>query len=130
MSRRVVVVGNGMAGARLVEELRRRDPDGAQVHPVVLGAEPHPAYNRVLLSTVLAGGLGTDAVRLQPAGWEARHGLDVRIGTTVVGIDRARQQVECADGSTEGYDVLVLATGSRPFLPPVPGLLDAQGTPA
>lgn len=130
MSRRVVVVGNGMAGARLVEELRRRDPDGAQVHPVVLGAEPHPAYNRVLLSTVLAGGLGADAVRLHPAGWAARHGLDVRTGTTVVGIDRARQQVECADGSTEGYDVLVLATGSRPFLPPVPGLLDAQGAPA
>lgn len=130
MSRRVVIVGNGMAGARLVDELRRRDPDGTHVRPVVLGEEPCPAYNRVLLSTVLAGGLTAESVRLKPAGWEAEHGLDVRTGTTVVGIDRGRQQVECSDGTRVDYDVLVLATGSRAWLPPVPGLTDAEGLPS
>lgn len=130
MSRRVVVVGNGMAGARLVDELRRRDPRGVHVRPVVLGEEPHAAYNRVLLSTVLAGGLGAEAVRLQPEGWAAAHGVDVRTGTTVVGIDRGHQQVECSDGTRVDYDVLVLATGSRAWLPPVEGLSDAEGLPA
>ena len=130
MTRRVVVVGNGMAAARLVDELRRRDPDGRQVAPLVLGQEPHPAYNRVLLSTVLAGGLDVDAVRLAPRDWHARNGVDVRTGVRVVSLDREQRTVTCDDGATEAYDVLVLATGSTPVLPPTPGLLDAAGGPA
>ena len=130
MSRRVVVVGNGMAAARLVDELRRRDPDGSQVAPLVVGEEPHPAYNRVLLSTVLAGGLDVDAVRLASRTWHADNGVDVRTGVRVTGIDREQRRVACDDGSTEAYDVLVLATGSTPVLPPVPGLVGAGGTPS
>lgn len=134
MSRRVVVVGNGMAGSRLVDELRRRDPHGAQVRSTVIGAEPHAAYNRVLLSTVLAGGLSADAVRLQPAGWAEQHGIDSRIGTLVLGIDRDARQVQCTDSNGQeslvDYDVLVLATGSRAHFPPVPGLCTAQDVPA
>ena len=134
MTRRVVVVGNGMAGARLVDELHRRDPGGTQVSSVVIGAEPHAAYNRVLLSTVLAGGLTAEAVRLQPEGWAERQGIDARTGITVLDIDRVHRQVRCRDAqdaeSVVDYDVLVLATGSRPFVPPVPGLRTAEGVPA
>src|SRR4051812_27306719 len=64
VSRRVVVAGHGMVGARFVEEVRRRDPKGVRIRLTVLGAEPRPAYNRVLLSTVLAGGLSAPAVEL------------------------------------------------------------------
>lgn len=134
MTRRVLVVGNGMAGARLVDELHRRDPEGVHMRPAIIGEEPRAAYNRVLLSTVLAGGLTADAVRLQPEGWEERHGIEVRTGTTVVGIDRSNRRVECLDtdgsGSTMDYDVLVLATGSRAWIPPVPGLSTREGMPA
>lgn len=130
MSRRVVVVGNGMAGARLVDELARRDPHGKQVNPLVLGAEPHAAYNRVLLSTVLAGGLSAEAITLPTP----RAGIEVRRNTTVHGIDRGQRQVRCTDGdgvpSIVDYDVLVLATGSRAWLPPVAGLCTAGGAPA
>lgn len=127
MTRRVVVVGGGMAASRFVDELRRRDPDGAQVAPLVIGEEPHQAYNRVLLSTVLAGGLTADAVRLQPAGWAERHGVEVRTGVRVTAVDRAARRVNCSDGSSAGYDVLVLATGSTPVVPATPGLRDDGG---
>lgn len=117
--RRIVVVGNGMVGARFVEEVRLRDRDVALT---VLGAEQHPAYNRVLLSTVLAGGLSADAVRLQPPEWSQRHGVELRTGVAAVAVDPALRLVRCADGRVERYDELVLATGSRAFLPPLPGV--------
>lgn len=79
-----MVIGNGMVGARFVEEVRRRDPDGARVSLTVLGAESHPAYNRVLLSTVLAGGLRPGMVALsergQPVPAPARPDEPVLIG--------------------------------------------------
>ena len=78
MSRRVVVVGNGMVGARFCDEVRRRDPDGRRVRLTVLGAEPQPAYNRVLLSTVLAGGLAARSVELYPGGWAAREYVSMK----------------------------------------------------
>lgn len=134
MTRRVVVVGNGMAGARLVHELHRRDASGSHVHLTIIGEEPRAAYNRVLLSTVLAGGLTAEAVRLRPEGWAERNGIEVHTGTTVLGIERSRRRVECLDsdgsGSTVDYDVLVLATGSRAWMPPVPGLNTRDGLPA
>ncbi|MCT2587331.1 FAD-dependent oxidoreductase [Actinophytocola gossypii] len=120
--RHVLVVGYGMAGARLAEEVRRRDPDGARVALTVVGEERHPAYNRVLLSGVLGGSLRTDSVRLQDPSWPARHHVDLRAGS-VTGVDRAARRVTLTDGSTVDYDVLVLATGSRPWLPPVEGLV-------
>jgi assimilatory nitrate reductase electron transfer subunit len=126
-ARQVVVVGYGMAGARLAEEIRQRDPDGQRVALTVLGAEPGPTYNRVLLSAVLAGSMTTDAVRLHDPGWAQRHGVDLRSGSPVTAIDRAARQVALADGSTLDYDALVLATGSRAWVPPTEGLVAEDG---
>lgn len=126
-SRRIVIVGYGMAGARLAEEIRRRDKDSVAV--TILGAEEHPAYNRILLSSVVGGGMTPEMVRLHDDGWAVRHDIDLRLGTAVTGIDRAARTVALDDGSTVDYDALVLATGSRPWLPPTEGLV-VDGMPA
>jgi assimilatory nitrate reductase electron transfer subunit len=110
-----------MAGARLAEEIRRRDSDGVQL--TVLGAESHPAYNRILLSSVVGGGMTPAMVRLHEPDWAQRHGIDLRTGTTVAGIDRVARTVSLTDGSAVDYDSLVLATGSRPWVPPCEGLV-------
>lgn len=123
--RRVVVVGNGMAGARLADELRRRD---ATLKITVIGEEPHPAYNRVLLSTVIGGGLGVDAVRLYPPGWHARHRVRLCTGVRVTEIDRQRSTVTTDDGGVHRYDTLVLATGSLSWTPPTTNLAAPDGT--
>lgn len=123
MSIRVVVVGYGMAGARLAEEIRRHDPDGIWVSVTILGAEPHPAYNRVLLSAVLGGSMSPDAVHLHDADWAGEHRIDLRTGVCVTGIDRTKGRVTVSDGSTVDYDTLVLATGAEPWLPPTEGLV-------
>jgi assimilatory nitrate reductase electron transfer subunit len=110
---RIVVVGYGMAGARLADELSITD------HEVtVLGAEPHPAYNRILLSSVLAGKHKSGDVAL------LTHGAKARTGVAVTGIDRGARVVSTLDEDFP-YDHLVLATGSRALVPPLPGLQDA-----
>ncbi|MBP2477227.1 assimilatory nitrate reductase electron transfer subunit [Crossiella equi] len=128
--RQVVVAGYGMAGARLAEEVRRREPDPGQLALTVLGAESEPAYNRVLLSGVLAGRLPGVGVHLQEPDWAQRSGVDLRLGVAATGLDRARREVTLADGSAVRYDALVLATGARPWLPPTPGLCGPDGAPA
>jgi assimilatory nitrate reductase electron transfer subunit len=115
---RVVIVGNGMAGARLAEELHRRGHTAI----TVLGEESHPAYNRILLSSVIGGSLNSQAIQLSDG-----SGVDVRLGTRVLGIDRTRRRVVTAD-STVDYDILVLATGSRAWIPPTDGLLAEDGS--
>ncbi|MYW74064.1 FAD-dependent oxidoreductase, partial [Pseudonocardia sp. SID8383] len=119
MSRRVVVIGHGMVGARFVEEVRRRDPDGERVTLTVLGAESRPAYNRVLLSTVLAGGLRPAMVALP-----AVDGVDLQTGVAATALDRTARVVHADDGTVHPYDELVLATGCRAWLPPADGLAD------
>jgi assimilatory nitrate reductase electron transfer subunit len=126
--RQVVVIGYGMAGARLAEEIRHRDPNGERVTLTVVGAEQQHAYNRVLLSSVLAGSMSTDSVRLHDAGWAERYGIDLRLGVSAVGIDRAARRVVLSDGSTVVYDALVLATGSRSWVPPTEGLVTEDGS--
>jgi assimilatory nitrate reductase electron transfer subunit len=126
--RRVVVVGNGMAGARLVDELRRRDPAGLSLHVTVIGEEPHPAYNRVLLSTVVGGALRVEAVRLYPEDWHVKHQVQLHTGVRVVDIDRDHRTVTTDDRQGHSYDVLVLATGSRSWTPPTEGLAAPDGT--
>ncbi|PRY46866.1 FAD-dependent oxidoreductase [Umezawaea tangerina] len=121
--RRVVVVGYGMAGARFADEVLRRD---SGVRLTVLGEEEHAAYNRVLLSSVVAGSMTPDSVRLHGSDWAARHGVDLRLGVEVTGVDRARRVV-LADGDEIPYDALVLATGARPWIPPTEGLQDPDG---
>ncbi|QRP45031.1 FAD-dependent oxidoreductase [Amycolatopsis sp. FDAARGOS 1241] len=125
-ARHVVVAGYGMAGARLADEIRRRDPDAERVRLTIVGAEPHPAYNRVLLSSVLAGGMTAATVRLHDEEWAARANVDLRVGESVVAIDRENRVVETT-GGVLGYDALVLATGAEPWLPPVDGLEPGPG---
>ncbi len=81
--RHVLVVGNGMAGARLAEEIRHRDPDATRFAVTVVGEEPHAAYNRVLLSTVVAGGITARDTRLKPDGWWAARHIEVVPGARV-----------------------------------------------
>ncbi|MFF6910808.1 NAD(P)/FAD-dependent oxidoreductase [Streptomyces sp. NPDC012389] len=115
----LVVVGHGMAGHRLVEEVRAGDRAG-RWRIVVAAEEPRPAYDRVALSSYLDGksaadlDLTTPRLRTDPL-------VDLRLNTRAVLIDRGARTVICADGTALGYDALVLATGSRPFVPPVPG---------
>src|SRR5215468_3152092 len=119
-SRRLVVVGNGMAGMRAVEELISRAPDRFEI--TVIGAEPHPNYNRILLSSVLAGEKTLDDIVLNPQDWYQRHGIRLIAGNRATAIDRAARQVALADGTAVPYDKLLIATGSRPLAPPIPGL--------
>ncbi|WP_166354734.1 FAD-dependent oxidoreductase [Phytoactinopolyspora limicola] len=123
---RVVIVGNGMAGSRLVQELRARDPQ-RHLHITVIGAEPDPAYNRILLSSVLAGSLTAADVEMVSPSWYASEGVDLRLGVAVEHVDRVRQRVLTTAGEHIGYDRLVLATGSRAWVPPIEGLVDELG---
>ena len=120
---KLVMIGNGMAGVRVLEEMLKISPDLYDI--TVFGAEPHPNYNRIMLSPVLAGEQTLDQIVLNPLSWYERHGITLHLGTTVTTIDRARRQVIAtrADGTTVSarYDRLILATGSTPFIPPVPG---------
>ncbi|MFI7573335.1 FAD-dependent oxidoreductase [Micromonospora sp. NPDC049497] len=116
MSEKIVIVGNGMAGARLASELHAR---GGDRKVTVLGAEPHRAYNRIMLSTLLAGKIGEPDVELAEV---AGQGVDLRFGVTATAIDRAARTVATDDGDRIAYDHLVLATGSRALVPPLPGL--------
>lgn len=120
MSRsRLVLVGNGMAGVRTLEELLQLAPG---LHDVtVFGAEPHPNYNRILLSPVLAGEQTLDDIVLNRPEWYRRHGITLHCGRSITAIDRRRRVVTADDGSEAPYDQLLLATGSVPFVPPVPG---------
>ncbi|HEX6469631.1 MAG TPA: FAD-dependent oxidoreductase [Streptosporangiaceae bacterium] len=117
-TRRIVVVGNGMAGSRFVTEIRARDP---QVPVTVFGREARQPYNRVLLSSVLAGTAGPDQIGLVDPAWYGEHAIDARLGVDVVGIDRDAKVVVAADGTITPYGTLVLATGSAPLVPPIPG---------
>ena len=120
---RLVMVGNGMAGVRTLEELLKIAPDLYEI--TVFGAEPHPNYNRILLSPVLAGEQTIEQIVLNPLSWYAEHGITLHLGTQVVAIDRTRRLVTADDGQggqvQAGYDRLLIATGSNPFILPVPG---------
>lgn len=119
MTRTLVVAGHGMVGHRLVEEMLARDA-GRQWRIVVLGEEPRAAYDRVALSSLLDGATPDD-LALAGSDVLGDRRLRLRPGTTVTGVDRRDRTVTCGDGTEVGYDALVLATGSRPFVPPVPG---------
>lgn len=116
---RLVVVGNGMAGIRTLEELFKLVPDMYDV--TVFGAEPHPNYNRILLSPVLAGEQEFEHIVLNSLDWYAENGIRLHLGKEVTRIDRVRRRVMAADGTEAEYDRLLLATGSLPFILPVPG---------
>jgi nitrite reductase (NADH) large subunit len=120
----LVVVGNGMVGHRFCEKMIECDP-GRRYRMVVLGEEPRPAYDRVHLTSYFTE-RSAESLALGTLAWYAERGIDLRVGTRVVRIDRARREVLVDSGPPVAYDVLVLATGSAPFVPPVPGT-DRQG---
>ncbi len=116
---RLVVVGNGMAGIRAVEELLKMAPDLYAI--TVFGAEPHPNYNRILLTPVLAGEMALEETILNPLDWYTEHGISLHTGASVIRIDRVKRLVIAADGTATPYDRLLLATGAAAAMAPVPG---------
>jgi nitrite reductase (NADH) large subunit len=117
--RRLVVVGNGMAGIRTLEEILARAPQAFDV--VVFGAEPHGNYNRIMLSPVLAGEKTFADIVTHDTAWYADRNIELIAGEAVAEIDRSAREVVGERGTRRGYDVLLLATGSDPFMLPVPG---------
>jgi len=116
---RLVVIGNGMAGCRAVEELLARDP--ARYSITIFGAEPRVNYNRIMLSPVLAGEKTFDEIVINTAEWYAENGITLVSGDPVDHIDRDARSVVARSGRIEPYDRLIVATGSEPFVIPVPG---------
>ena len=116
---KLVMVGNGMAGARTLEELVALAPDLYDV--TVFGAEPYANYNRILLSPVLAGEQTIDDIMLNGVDWYEKHGITLHLGKEITKVDRIKRCVETANGDSVEYDRLLLATGSNPIILPVPG---------
>ena len=121
---KLVMIGNGMAGVRTLEELLKLAPDLYDI--TVFGAEPHPNYNRILLSPVLAGEQTFEEIVLNDLNWYAENDIKLLLGRKVVKIDRKKRLVIADDGSEAEYDRLLIATGSNPFILPIPGK-DLQG---
>ncbi|MCB1998181.1 MAG: NAD(P)/FAD-dependent oxidoreductase, partial [Rhodoferax sp.] len=116
---KLVVVGNGMAGVRTVEELLKVQPDLYDI--TVIGAEPHPNYNRILLSPVLAGEQTLDEIVLNTREWYAENGITLHTGKKVINVNRKARLVQTDAGDEFIYDRLLIATGSNPFILPIPG---------
>jgi len=119
MTQRLVVIGNGMAGARTVEEILARRGDFAIT---VFGDEPYGNYNRIMLSNLLAGVEDENGIFLNDLSWYADNGITLHAGTRIERIDRYAKQVYATDGAVTPYDKLIIATGSRAFVPPIPGI--------
>ena len=115
----LVVIGNGMAGCRAIEELLARDAGRYRV--TIFGAEPHVNYNRIMLSPVLAGEKTFDEIVINDRAWYADNAIELVAGDPVTAIDRATKTVTSESGRTVSYDKLLIATGSDPFIIPVPG---------
>jgi nitrite reductase (NADH) large subunit len=115
---KLVVIGNGMAGMRTVDELLLLAPDLYEI--TVIGKEPYGNYNRIMLSPVLAGEKNFDDIVLHPRKWYKKQGIDLVSGQTVVDVNRKTKQVTTDAGLSFDYDRLLLATGSVPFIIPVP----------
>ena len=118
-TRSLVVVGNGMAGIACVEQILKHAP---RFDIMVFGDETHVNYNRILLSSVLAGEKAADEITLNPLDWYRRNGITLRLGARVADIDAVQKTVTAQDGSVTSYDTLLLATGSSAWMPPIAGL--------
>ena len=124
--RNLVVIGNGMSGARTVEEILARG--GAELFNIAMfGGEPFGNYNRIMLSAVLDGSHQAAEILLNPLPWYERNGIRLHSGIHATRIFRFARRVIGADGSEEPYDNLVIATGSRSFIPPILGLTQSDG---
>ncbi|MEQ1368405.1 nitrite reductase small subunit NirD [Acinetobacter schindleri] len=116
---KLVLVGNGLAGMRCLEDLLDMAPDRYEI--TVIGEEPWGNYNRIMLSPVLSGEKTIDDIMLHPHAWYADKGIRLIAGDPAVRIDRPRKHVYTEKGEVISYDRLILATGSKPFVPPIPG---------
>ncbi|MEX0729602.1 MAG: nitrite reductase large subunit NirB [Aquisalimonadaceae bacterium] len=116
---KLVLVGNGMAGMKVIEELLTIAPNKYEI--TVFGAEPYGNYNRIMLSPLLAGEKALDDIMLNTEAWYADNGIRLHKGKEIIEIDRIGKRVIAADGTNESYDRLLLGTGSNPFIIPVPG---------
>ena len=116
---KLVLVGNGLAGMRCLEDLLDMAPDRYEV--TVIGEEPWGNYNRIMLSPVLSGDKSIEDIMLHPHAWYSDKGIHFIAGDAAVKIDRPRKQVHTEKGILVDYDRLILATGSKPFIPPIKG---------
>ncbi|TIU76338.1 MAG: NAD(P)/FAD-dependent oxidoreductase, partial [Mesorhizobium sp.] len=119
MSEKLVIIGNGMAPGRMLEHLLEAAPDRYAV--TIFNAEPRVNYDRIMLSPVLSGEKEFEEIVIHGDGWYIKHGITLYKGHRIVAIDRDARTVTSDHGVTEGYDRLIIATGSVPFIIPVPG---------
>ncbi|MFD0672523.1 nitrite reductase large subunit NirB [Cohnella sp. GCM10027633] len=124
MKRKLVMVGNGMAGVAFVEQLLKLNPGKYEI--TIIGAEPHPNYNRIMLSSVLAGDAEMKDIVLNDWDWYRDNHIMLHVGHAVTKLDAEKKTVHTDQGLAVEYDELVLATGSLPFMLPLPGA-DKEG---
>ncbi len=127
MKKRLAIIGNGMAAGRLLDELLRRNAT-AMFDIRLFGEEPHGQYNRILIGRLLDGGT-QEEITLKRADWYAEKGITFHAGVLADRLDAAARTIHASDGNTYLYDVAVFATGSRPVVPPLEGLRNAEGKP-
>src|SRR5688572_29838182 len=126
MKKKLIVIGNGMTGARLVEDVLARG-GGAMFEIVMFGDEPYGNYNRILLSNVLSGAYNLKDIFINSLQWYTDNNVKLHAGVRVEKIDRSNKIVTGSDGTRETYDYLVIATGSTAFIPPFKGVRTAEG---
>lgn len=119
MGKKLVVIGNGIAGIATVDEALRLDPD---MQISIFGKERHLGYNRVLLSEVLAGKMGVDSIYLKNRDWYEKNNINLRLGMKVTGIDTLNKRIITEDGRITDYDTLLIATGSSSYIPQIKGI--------
>ena len=119
MKKKLVMVGCGMAGMKAIEEIIQIAPNMFDI--TIFGKEPYPNYNRILLSSVLAGDKNPEEIVLHPLEWYRENGIRLHLGKEVVDVQRGWRKVVAKDGTQEDYNFLILATGSNPFVPPIKG---------
>ncbi len=121
---KLVVIGNGMAGIACVEQILKHQHN---FQVMVFGDETHVNYNRILLSSVLAGEKDPDDIVINSLEWYERNNIALRLGVRVTKIDLASKIVQGDDGTVTSFDKLLIATGSSPFLPPIPDRARQEG---
>ncbi|MGM0883819.1 MAG: nitrite reductase large subunit NirB [Bacillota bacterium] len=122
--KKLVLIGNGMAGVRAVEHLIKLSPESYDI--TIFGAEPHPNYNRIMLSSVLAGGADMQEIVINDWDWYKENNITLHTGHKVTKIDTENKKVTSHLGIEVNYDAVIIATGSNPFMLPLPGA-DKEG---